>query len=73
MKKLTMNRLSLAGIRANRKDMTVLILSVFLAVFFTVGTLLGRMLFTSGAELSLPPNMAQRMLFSLPQRLPRRT
>lgn len=41
MKKLTMNRLSLAGIRANRKDMTVLILSVFLAVFFTVGTLLG--------------------------------
>lgn len=41
MKKLTMNRLSLAGIRANRKDYGTLALSVFLAVFFTVGTFLG--------------------------------
>lgn len=41
MKKLTMNRLSLAGIRANRKDYTLLVFSVFLAVFFTCCTLLG--------------------------------
>lgn len=41
MKKLTMNHLAFAGIKANKKDYSLLCVGVFLAVFFAVGTLLG--------------------------------
>ncbi len=41
MKKLTLNRLALAGLRVNWKEYRLLCVGVFLAVFFTVGTLLG--------------------------------
>ena len=41
MKKLTLNHLAFSGLRANRKEYRLLCVGVFLAVFFTVGTLLG--------------------------------
>lgn len=41
MKKLTLNRLAFAGLRANRKEYRLLWVGIFFAVFFTVGTLLG--------------------------------
>lgn len=41
MKKLTLNHLAFSGLRANWKDYVLLCIGVFLAVFFTVGTLLG--------------------------------
>ena len=41
MKKLTLNHLAFSGLRANRKEYRQMAVGVFLAVFFTVGTLLG--------------------------------
>ena len=41
MKGLTMNRLALAGLRANRKEYRQMALGIFLAVFLAVGTALG--------------------------------
>lgn len=41
MKKLTLNHLAFSGLRANWKEYRLLCVGVFLAVFFTVGTLLG--------------------------------
>ena len=41
MKGLTMNRLALAGLRANRKEYRQMAVGIFLAVFLAVGTALG--------------------------------
>ncbi len=41
MKGLTINRLALAGLRANRKEYRQMALGIFLAVFLAVGTVLG--------------------------------
>lgn len=41
MKGLTMNRLALSGLRANRKEYRQMALGIFLAVFLAVGTALG--------------------------------
>lgn len=41
MKGITMNRLALAGLRANRKEYRQMALGIFLAVFLAVGTALG--------------------------------
>ena len=41
MKKLTLNHLAFSSLRANWKEYALLCVGVFLAVFFTVGTLLG--------------------------------
>lgn len=41
MEGLTMNRLALAGLRANRKEYRQMALGIFLAVFLAVGTALG--------------------------------
>ena len=41
MKALTINRLALAGLRANRRDYRQMAVGIFLAVFLAVGTALG--------------------------------
>lgn len=41
MNRLTINRLAFSGLRTNRKEYRQMAVGVFLAVFFTVGTLLG--------------------------------
>ena len=41
MKGLTINRLALSGLRANRKDYRQMAVGIFLAVFLAVGTALG--------------------------------
>ena len=41
MKRLTLNRLALAGLRANRKEYRQMALGIFLAVFLAVGSVLG--------------------------------
>lgn len=41
MKRLTLNRLAFAGLRANRKEYRQMALGIFLAVFLAVGSVLG--------------------------------
>ena len=72
MKKLTLNHLAFSGLRANRKEYRLLCVGVFLAVFFTVGTLLGLDILFQRSEAETAANMAGRMHFISPLRQRRR-